>query len=184
MLQWIRNRNVPFLFVLFVLVFSGCATPVKPDRMIPHRIYQSTSKTGPLYKNISINDVGGGKKTNPLIYPEVGSNELKEALKISLARHQFYAAENKPEYFLKAFLVEIKRPMSGWTMTMTAFIRYTLTRARDNEVILDEIISSSSTKSMKDTLSGTKRFKITQEEVMQKNIALLLERLEEINSKG
>lgn len=170
------------LVLSFLLILSGCAKPIQPESMVPPQLVGKKAITkGNLYRNISVGKVGGGKKTNPMGFSAIGNPELEKAIIKSLEQNNFYTSRNETaEYTLDVFLVEVDNP-PGFTTTATIFVRYKLTENKNYNIVLDEIIKTSATKTVDEILIGEIRGRITQEESMQKNISKLLTMLYLLN---
>ena len=79
-----------------------------------------------------------------MLWSKVGSNELHEALRLSLSQYGFLGISNEVAPFrLELFLVELKQPPGGYTLIVTSIIRYKLTRTRDDQVVYDDIVTAS-----------------------------------------
>ena len=159
---------------LFVsaMILAGCPKPIQPEKMISNQIEtEYLISSGPLYKSISVSKVGGGKETNPMMYSEIGNPELEKAIITSLRGYNYYAHSTEDtKYNLNVFLVEIDRPKSGFTTTITAFVRYKLIEIENNRTVIDEIVKTSDTKTSEEVFVGLTRMRIAQEEAIKKNI--------------
>ena len=158
---------------MILSMFSlGCPKPIAPEKMIPTQIgTEYLISSGPLYKSISVSNVGGGKETNPMMFSEIGNPELEEAIITSLKGYNYNALSTEDaKYKLNVFLVEIDRPKSGFTTTITAFVRYKLSEIENNRTVIDEIIKTTDTKTAEEVFVGITRMRIAQEEAIKKNI--------------
>lgn len=174
------------LLLLAIVSLVGCVKPIPPENMIPtglgegYIIYE-----GPLYKAISVSDVGGGQETNPMQYSTIGNPELEKAIIKALATNNYYAtSSDNSKYNLSVFLVEIDIPMGGFTATVTTFVRYKLTEYKSQKVLLDEIIKTTETKTVSDVFTGFVRVRVAQEESMKSNIAKFIKILFSLNKKS
>lgn len=173
------KRPITGVVVALTLALAGCATPVEPAMMTPKVASGVCARANPaLAQAIAIDRVAGGKETNPANVPEVGNDGLREALTRTLARCGLLSPDpDTAPYRLKATLVELNRPIAGFTMTVDAFMRYELVRARDGAVLFDEIINGAATKTLEDAFDGRARLKLASGGAVQATIAKLLERL-------
>ena len=161
-----------------VLVVSGCATPARTSSMVPEvRTNQAVDSDSPLYRGIWVIDVGGGQETNPLWTSEVGTKEFRESLVRTLELQGFLAAGETAAFRLKAFIVEVKHPSAGISVTVHSFIRYALVRSTDGKVIFDDVLSGSFTATVSDTFYGVDRLRLAEEGSIRANISALVERL-------
>ncbi len=77
-------------------------------------------------------------------WSKVGTNELHEALRLSLSQYGFLNTSDVAAPFrLEVFLIELKQPPGGYTLIVTSFIRYKLTRSHDDKVVYDDVITAS-----------------------------------------
>jgi len=171
------------LIIAMLGTLSACATPAQPGHMVPEpALFPSHSLDSPLRNAIAIQKVGGGEKTNPLLVSKVGSNELQEALRLSLKQYGFLStSEVAAPFRLEVFLIELKQPGSGLTMIVDSVMRYKLTRSSDDQVVYDDIITASYKATMDDSFLGPQRLKIATERSIRANIAAFLGHLHSLN---
>lgn len=174
------------ILLLFAMIgFYGCATPISPGNLIPKHLGNEFSiNNGPLHKAIYVNEVDGGSESNNIKFGDIGNVELREAISTSLKENNYLQVSNQiTKYSLNIFLVEINQPQPGFTMTVTTFIRYRLIDISNKNVIFDEIINASDTKTTNDAFFGPTRNIIAMEGSLKKNIAKLIEKLFSINKE-
>ena len=175
---------VRLVFMIAMLeVLSACATPARPGHMVPDSaLLPSHSLDSPLCNAIAITKVAGGEKTNPLTQSEVGDNELREALCLSLSQGGLLSTSDVAAPFrLEVFLIELKQPGSGLTMIVTSAIRYKLIRSGDDQVVYDDIITASYGATVGDTFYGPHRLKLANEGSIRANIAVFVQHLYFLN---
>jgi hypothetical protein len=80
-------------------------------------------------------------------------------------------------YRLDVFLVDLKQPLSSFTMIVDSFIRYKLSSTADGNVIYDDIITASDKATVDDAFYGPNRLKIANERSIRANITSFMERL-------
>ena len=181
----LRSRYFSLSLLLFALLFiCSCAKPITSARMIPDHIgndYQIHD--GPLYNSIVVDQVGGGIRTDPMMWSQIGDPELREAIIRSLKENNYLANDNNGDYALNVFLIEVDQPHSGYTITITTFVKYKVIKKKGNHVIYDEIIDASDTKTVGDVFNGNTRDRIAKENSMKKNLAKFLEQLFHLNNK-
>jgi len=168
---------------ILLMVVAACASPARPTHMVPERqALQPRASALPLHLSIALTEVGGGKETNPMWASEVGSEEFREALHLALKQARLLSSDEATAAFeLRAFIIEVKHPIVGLTMTVDAFVRYTLLRKHDGSTIFDEVLSSSYTATIDDAFVATTRLQLAEEGAMRENISALLERLAAIS---
>jgi hypothetical protein len=151
--------------------------------MVPEStLFPNYSLDSPLLNAIAISKVGGGEKTNPLLRSKVGSNELEEALRLSLSQGGLLSTSDFAAPFrLEVFLIELKQPDRGYTLIVTSAMRYKLTRRSDDQVVYDDIITASYEATLGDAFVGTHRLKLANEGSIRTNIAVFLQHLHSLN---
>jgi hypothetical protein len=165
--------------ILLCVMLNGCATPAQPQQMMAQSIsIPRIDQTSPLYHAIVIVKVHGGEETNPLLTSKVGDKELEQALRESMRQHGFLSESiADAPYRLEVFLVDLKQPLSGYTLIVDSFIRYKLNRTGDGNVIYDDIITASDKATVDDAFYGPNRLKIANERSIRANITSFMERL-------
>ena len=173
------------LMIALLGTLSTCSTPARSGRMVPKSTLSvSPSLDSPLRNAIAISKVGGGEKTNPMLWSKVGTNELHEALRLSLSQHGFLSTSDVAVPFrLEVFLIELKQPPGGYTLIVTSIIRYKLTRSRDDQVVYDDIITASYTATPDDAFVALHRMKLANEGSIRANIAAFLKHLHSLSIK-
>jgi hypothetical protein len=126
--------------------------------------FQNRPLDSPFRNAITISKVGGGEKTNPLLVSKVGTEDLQEALRLSLVRYSLLSeSDASAQFSLEVFLTELKQPAVGFTMTVDSVIRYKLIRNRDVQVVYDDIIIASNKATIDDALYGPQRLQLASE---------------------
>lgn len=164
------------LAIAMLGILSACATPARPGHMVPQAaLFPTHSLDSPFRGAIAIAKVGGGEETNPLLVSKVGDKQLHEALRLSLKQYDFLSTSDADAPFrLEVFLIELKQPVSGFTLIVDSFMRYKLTRTSDDQVVYDDIITASYKATMHDAFVGAKRLKLATEGSIRANIAAFL----------
>lgn len=169
------TRNLASLALLILaLGLSACASGAKPGAMFPPNAPQTTiGPNSTLWEGVAIRRVSGGSETNPLWLPDVSSNELAEALRLSLAARGMFTRNNE-RFRLEATLVSLDRPMAGINLTVTSKIRYYLTRVAENAVVFDLEIVATSTANFGAHSMFNERLRLANEGAIRENIAQFL----------
>jgi hypothetical protein len=191
-------RIWPTLAALVIAV-SGCATPVQTQNLIPVDVgVPKAPANSPFREAIVLDRVGGGEEPSPdMTYSTVGAKELEEALRTSLRDYEYLNAGEGARFQLEVILINIRRrlvgmpensscgpPCVGGARVYTSFMQYKLIRLRDDEVVYDEIISVSATKTAADEFVGAARDRITLEAAVRGNVARFLRTLSTLGSDG
>ena len=177
-----KHAWVALIAALFLL--GGCAAaPAEPERMVPELTLPTRVKN-PFNGAITVDRVGGGEETNPLMVSKVNNKELEDALRISLQRYGFLSpTAAKALFSLNAFLVELKQPAAGYDTVVDSFVRYKLTRSSDAKVIYDDIVAASCKITVSEVFYGAKRLQLANEGAIRANIATFLEVLNSLDNK-
>jgi hypothetical protein len=136
-------------------------------------------ETSAFYREVRLGTVAGGTETDPLWTPEVGTTQFREALRLSLHQHGYLARPEsaQPRYRISAQIIEVRHPMSGFTMTSDASVLYRVEDADSGSLVFEDLISSSGTATVNDAFDGVSRVKMAQERAVQENISSLLKSL-------
>ena len=172
------------LMIVMLGTLSACTMPARSGYMVPKSALSlSCSLDSPLRNAIAISKVGGGEETKPLSsLPKVGSDELHEALRLSLDQYGFLSTSDVAAPFrLEVFLIELKQPYGGLTKIVTSVMRYKLTRSCDDQVVYDDIITASYTATLEDAFDGAYRMRLANEGSIRANIAAFLRHLHSFN---
>lgn len=160
--------------LLCAAALSACATASKPGAMAP-TVSEKTiiAEASPLRESVTVGDIGGGKKTNPLWTSQVSSEDFAETLRQAFTAHTMLSMEDG-DYRLDAELVKLKQPLAGFNMTVTADVKYTLTEVATGDVVIDEVISTPYTAKTSDAFIAVERLRLANEGSIRENITQLI----------
>ncbi len=165
------------LMFIALLAVSACASASKPGAMVLEvRAETIIADNSALREAITVGAVEGGKETNPLWTSEVSNEDFAEALRQSLAAHAMLAIDDGA-YRLDAEMEELKQPLAGFNVSVTARVRYMLTALASDETVFAETIETKYTAKMGDALVGVKRLQLANEGAVKANISALIEAL-------
>jgi hypothetical protein len=154
---------------------GGCATPARSEQMATQTMVERAPAA--LLGKIAVGEVTGGKKTNPMLFAEVGNDQLREALTLSLEKAGYLSPDaDAAAITLAVGVVGVDKP-AGYTVTVTTLIRYVLANKEGGQHVFDELVAASCTRGLSDVLSGMTRLRITEECAVQNNIAAFLTKL-------
>ncbi len=131
-----------------------------------------------LKKQIDVESVSGGEKTNPAWTSEISNENFSLALKRSLDHYGLFSAVGR--YQLDVQMLDVDQPLFGLDMTVTTRVRYSLTDMESNRVVIDEIVSAPYTATVGEAFLGAERLRKANEGSGKKSIQFLLERLAEL----
>lgn len=159
------------------LLLTACASASNPGAMSVAVKETSliTAESG-LHKAITAPTVTGGKDTSPLWKSNVSSADFAEALRQTLVANTMLATDNG-RFNLAAELVELKQPLMGFDMTVTARVKYTLTNIGTGQVVWSQEIVTPYTAKVSDAFLGVKRLQLANEGAIKTNIEKLVETL-------
>lgn len=163
--------------VLLLGFLGACATPARIDGMTAGYQVTAAASDSALRTRVSIEQVTGGKGTNPLWTSQVDNTRFRAALEQSLASSGLLADGRMDSFLLTADLQSLKQPMFGASMTVTASIRYRLVDRVSDAAVYDRTISIPYTAKFSDSFIGTERLKLANEGAIRLNIEALIQDL-------
>ncbi|QXQ04834.1 hypothetical protein KX816_11015 [Sphingosinicellaceae bacterium] len=163
-----------FIVVLACALLGACAA--SPGAMIvPVSQANIIAPTSPLHRSVFLKDVTGGG-TSKKWDQGLSGEAFGEALRQSLAVHLMLGTGNA-QYQLTAELVQLKQPMAGISMTVTARVHYTLTPSAGGAPVFDRLIETPYTAAFSDAFVGMKRLSLANEGAVRANIQALIDAL-------
>jgi hypothetical protein len=157
-------------------LLGGCATPARPEQMAAQTLVQRAPPA--LLGKVAIGEVTGGKATNPMMFAEVGNDQLREALRLSLLQARYLSRPPEAATItLTVAVVGVDKPAAGYTATATTLIRYVLTNKADGRSAFDELVSGTCTLRLSDEYYGPSRLKHAEECAVRDNITAFLTKL-------
>ena len=163
------------LMLLVASLLAACATPARINSMIGVPTVQLAANS-PLKQNVQVNNVSGGRTTNPLWTSQVGNPEFQQALQQSLAA-QGITSSAGARYRLDAVLVEINQPLFGFNFTITSTVHYTVTDVPMGRVVFDQTITADYTAEISDAFLGVERLRIANEGSIKNNLSKFMDQL-------
>lgn len=151
---------------------SACASGAKYENMIaaPSADYSISSKNK-FYKAITLQEVRGGKETNPLLLSKVGNPEFQSALEDSLKQHSLLSENGTGRYALDAELMALEQPVIGFTFDVDSVVQYKLIDQKKNSIVYDKTIKETGTAKMSDAFVGVTRLRMANENSVKENIS-------------
>lgn len=132
---------------------TGCATPIRPQVLVPPITVAEKSFPGSVEVAVS------GIVTTPNV-PLLDLNIFRTALKDAVRQSQLFRGgllESGGDYLLDVNILSTEWPGPGISMTTTFTIRWKLTRKSTGEVLCDDITRTSHTKTLGDAFVGMTR---------------------------
>lgn len=176
------RKSILLLFATMVFL-GGCASPARMDMMIAQDqgLVGYLDRETPLRKNISVDSVFGGEKTNPLWTSEIGNEQFREALVLSLRNAGLLKRDGEAEYELSATLLEVEQPLFGISLTVTTRIKYLLVAREGRKLLFEEEIVAPYTATFQDSALAIERLKLANEGSARSNIEVLIRKLYQLN---
>jgi hypothetical protein len=173
------SKTLPLLLLL-----AGCAEGASTAAMTVSPAQTGTQPTPTsLQAAIAVGAVSGGKDTNPLWKSNVSDENFQAALQQSLSDESMLATSN-PRYELTASLISISSPLITFNTTITADVKYTLTRSSDQSVAFRTEISKAYTATILSQPIAVIRLKDANEGAMAANISALIDQLKQTGQPG
>lgn len=168
---------VRIVLLVMALALSACASASKPGAMVPLVNEKTVIAENSLLRNaITVTEVTGGKRTNPLWKSDVSSEDFTEALRQTLAAHAMLAPE-QGRYSLEAELIKLKQPMFGIDAKVTSTVKYRLVDTATAAPVMEKIIENAYTASFSDAFVGVERLRLANEGSIKGNISQLMDAL-------
>lgn len=167
------------LSLAVAMALTGCAAPARVEQMTAtHFNTAKIASANTLKNSIVVNDVSGGKSTNPLFMSNIGNEEFKQSLMNSLNSVGFLTTnKDQRRYSLDVTIGGLDQPMMGLDMTVTATVNYRLEDTATQKVVFSRVIATPYTATLSDTLNGAKRLKLANEGAAKKNIEQFIDEL-------
>jgi hypothetical protein len=157
---------------------AGCAAGARSSQMIATSAVAPTAPGEAGYRQFRVEAVQGGSDTNPMWMSNVSNVDFKAALEASLRAANYLADEaDKARYSVTASMIDLKRPLAGFDMSVTTRVRYSATDTKDQSLVFDDTVAATGTGKMGDAFIGVERLRIANEKSVQANIEAFIQRL-------
>lgn len=171
------------LIFVGLLLVSACASPAQIDQMaVPAAGDVSAIAGDPLYRAVSLGNVDGGERTNPLWTSEVGNAEFAEALRRTLMANDYLNPSGSGPYRLDATLWKVDQPLIGFEFTVDSHVRYRLKEGRTGRAVFEESVAADGVASVGEAVIAVQRLRIANERSIQENLRKLLRVLKAIET--
>ena len=179
-----RNKLHPFskifnsisLLLLTAWVMAGCAMPASVEGMqvAPSAQLGIIDENSPLKNQIIVDEVTGGRYTDPLAIPEVSNRDFEKALELSLTDAGLGTLQQDGRYKLIANILSLQKPIFAAAFTVNTSVRYRLVEREQNVIVAERDINTSYTGGAFDSFLGVERLKMANEGAMRENITGLI----------
>ena len=169
-----------FVTILALAVVTGCAKPAKVNEMVSGpRASASTPANPALHEAACVEQVSGGKLTNPLWVSEVDNLGFLRALKHSLDANRLLV--KRPEdcrFGINANLLGLSQPFIGIDVEVTANVNYTVRQAGvDAPYMLQTETSAYTSRFTEEKILWAERLQEANEGAVRKNIGAFIDAL-------
>ena len=163
---------------------SGCASGARSTEMVVKSSIAPTEAGQPGYKSFRVAGTQGGSGTNPLWMSNVSNEDFKTALEASLKATNYLADEpGQATAEVTASMMDLKRPMVGLDLSVTAQVRYSATEVNGGAIVFDYVVAATGTAKMSEAFMAVERLKLANEAAIRANIEAFILRLRERLSK-
>lgn len=181
-------NKLVLLFILLVLgaLISSCVTsPQVPEaeEMVPQTAGKGFTQTG---RAIRIYPVTGAKVAPVSAWqvqvPVIDSDRFEQTLIATLRQSNMFSTvstDTAGDYGLTAKIIG-QQMTAGLANVMTLLVRYTLVETATGNVLWQQNVLSQNVESVSDVFLGTERMQLALQHGVQKNLALLLEKLNNV----
>jgi hypothetical protein len=180
-----KSSGVLGVFMVAAMFLGGCVSASTSEGMTVKAADIKTAPSPEVAKAVGVGVVTGGEATDPMWgVSQIDNPAFKRALVRSLQKAGLLSSEGtKPKYVVAVELIALKQPFFGADMKVTSRIRYTITDAVTNAVVLNEEVIAPYTATFGDSLIGAQRLRMANEGSARKSIATLIERLNAAGSR-
>ena len=169
-----RPCAVPMLLTI-MLALAGCAAPADRSGMTaPSVLALADPIDHTLVDGVAVGSVDGGQTTSALGTSEVDNDDFQSALMDSLRNHGFLAEGSAPRYILYAHLLDVRQPLVGLSMTVTAKVHYELADAVNGQPAQERTIETEFTAPYSAAFAADERTRLANEGAIRENIGEFL----------
>lgn len=171
------------LMLAFGWALSGCATNATVSGMtVEPAAIRARSPHKKLQHGIALQDVKGGKETNPVWTSQISNDNFKVALADSFKNAGFDLADSKnAKYILTTTFKKVDQPLFGLNFKISTTINYVLVEKATNKIIFNKDVKADYTAKFGDALYGVKRLRLANEGSAKQNISQFISSLSTLN---
>jgi hypothetical protein len=168
--------------LLALALLAACAQPARVTQMtVPNILAPVVAAKPELQNSVTVSQVSGGKATNPMWTSQVDNPEFKEALERSLEFNGVLAPEpSKARYDVMVNMVDLKQPLMGLDLTVTAQVEYRVTDRTGAKEIYSESLVTPYTADFSSSLIAVERLRLANEGAVRESIKRFITRLGEV----
>lgn len=170
-----RFMKLALLLTSITFLF-GCASGAKMENMV-YKPAEAKQYDTALSNQVSVDQVSGGKETNPALASQISDTAFQAALKQSLDTEGLLSEDGN--YRLTATILSVDQPIMGFDMTVTTHVKYTLKDKASDSIVFEDTLHAPYTATVGDAFAGIARLRMANEGSGKKNIEMLLDKLSE-----
>ena len=167
----------PLAVLALLILVTACASPARVDGMVAGHHGQQDPSSSFLRDAVVVQQVSGGRETNPMWTSQVDSTSFRIALERSLEQAGLLSDGRMEDHWLSAELQWLEQPILGASFTVKASVRYQLISSATEEPVYERVIQTAYTARFGDALIGTQRMKLANEGAIRMNIEQLIDDL-------
>ena len=154
---------------------SGCASPAKPDAMVP-TIVPATHRND---HDVMV-AVSGGKATSSAGASQISDEDFATALRQSLEKSGVFAKVSPAGayYKLTAYIGNVDQPILGASMTVSMEVSYALINTASGESVWTKNVLSKYTAAFSEAFAGPTRLRLANEGAARDSIQQAIGALE------
>ncbi len=179
MIKIIINRVFAVSILVAVVALTGCASPANREAMsVPS---QSFNKQ---YQSSVAVEAKGGSETGAMESSNISNADLKAAIEKSITQSNLFKSvvQGKDgDYELTVTVSPLAKPIFGASFTVDMEAGWSLIKVADKSVAMRQVIKSSFTATMGDSLVGVTRLRLAVEGAARNNITQGLQAIAALN---
>jgi len=177
-IQALRRPLSALAVCAVVAVMAGCASPSKPEAMIP-----TTIDAGVKHAQTTSVVVAGGSETSALGKSQISNEAFQQAIVASIEKAKTFSSVVKApggDYQLAVTVISMDQPSFGFSFTVKMEAAWSLKKA-DGTVVMQETIKSEGTAGATDAFAGAERLRLANEAAARNNISAALAKIGKLN---
>jgi hypothetical protein len=170
-----QQRALALLALNAALALSGCATPARPENMMP-TVAPATHHSD---RDVSV-VVSGGSGTSSTHSSQIANEDFARALSDALEKAGVFSKVSSAAgyYKLSAYIGKVDQPSMGFSMTVTVEVSYTLINTSSGQPVWTKNVTSVHTIAAGESFLGTERLRLATEGAAKDNIQQAVAALE------
>jgi hypothetical protein len=166
-----------FSLLALVLICYGCATPANQNAMTIARGDVAPKANENLKNSIAVNNVTGGKSTNPLWTSQIDNAGFKTALEqsLSIVGYKATSAANA-KYVLDVELKSVDQPLVGIDFSVTTTVVYSVSKNGEKKTFP---VTATGVAKFSEHWVGGERLRVANEKSVKENIGQFINKITE-----